>query len=172
MNLQQLLEAIQHTELERANLQPLPDLIQIEASITFHGARAIVGAEAPRHKAALETLIIQKEQALPIIERNDEITRRLQSLRTQLAFAEAEQARLRREAQQRHEQELVQAYHHAAIQMVRAARKCMDARIDIGSFSVGFLETDPNGPFKLSQEMRMGLLRFERMEQEQQKEAV
>lgn len=167
MTLPELHQQIEALKQEQAALQPLPDIAQLEARITYHGARAIVGAEAPNHKAALETAMLLKEQAQPALARNDEINVQLARLRTELAFAEAEQARLKHEAQERYKQGLVDEYRHAALAMVRAARKCMNANIDPGSFSVGFLETDPNGPFKLSQEMKFGLLRFEREEQEQ-----
>ena len=164
--LPEIQQQIAKLKLEQQNFPALPNLAHIEAQITFHGARAIVGEDAPRHKAELEAAMIAKEQARPLIDRNDEINRELARLRTELAIAEAEQARLQHEQKQRAKQELVQEYRHAALAMIRAARKCMNANVDIGSFSVGFLETDPNGPFKLSDEMKMGLLRFEVAERE------
>jgi hypothetical protein len=158
-----------HIELIKSQLQILPEfsLAQIEGQIQHHAARAIVGADASRHKAALEAAIIQKGEVERSQEQRARLNKELQQLRTALAIEEAEQARLKHEQEQRQKDELLHEYQRCALAMVRAARKCMRANINTGDFSVGFLSSDPNSGFSLRDEMRFGPLRFERREQEQ-----
>ena len=166
----QLPEIQKRIELIRNQLQLLPEysLPAIEGRIQYHAARAIVGEDAPRHKAELETQILLKEDAVNSQEQRERLNKELAQLRTALAIEEAEQARVIHEQEQRAKDELLNEFRHNALAMVRSARKCMNAGINTGNFSIGFLSSDPNGGFSLLDEMRYGLLRFERREQEQQ----
>ena len=157
-------------ELIKDQLQALPEysLPAIEGRIQYHAARAIVGEEAPKHKAELETQILLKEDAVKVQEQRDRLNKELAQLRTALAIEEAEQARILHEREQRFKEELLNEFRHNALAMVRSARKCMNSNIDTGNFAVGFLSSDPNGGFSLRDEMRFGLLRFERAEKENQ----
>jgi len=157
-------------ELIRNQLQLLPEysLPAIEGRIQYHAARAIVGEDAPRHKAELETQILLKEDAVKSQEQRERLNKELAQLRTALAIEEAEQARIIHEQEQRAKDELLNEFRHNALAMVRSARKCLNANIPTGNFSIGFLSSDPNGGFSLLDEMRYGLLRFERAEKEQQ----
>lgn len=161
-----------HSAIEQVKNQlqclPAPSLAAIEGQIQYHAARAITGDDAPRHKAALDTALIAKKDAELVLEQRDRLTKELQQLQITLALEEAEQRRLEYAAQQRHKDELLNEFQRCALAMVRAARKCMNANIPTGDFSIGFLSSDPNGGFSLLQEMRYGLLRFERREKEQQ----
>lgn len=166
----QLPEIQNRIELIKNQLQLLPEysLPAIEGRIQYHAARAIVGEDAPKHKAELETQILLKEEAVKAQEQRDRFNKELAQLRTMLAIEEAEQARLKHEQEQRRKNELLNEFRHNALAMVRSARKCMNAGIETRDFSVAFLQSDPNGGFSLRDEMRFGLLRFERAEQETQ----
>lgn len=164
-----------HSAIEQVKTQlqclPNPSLAAIEARIQFLSARAIPGLpDHAKNLAELQTQILLKDDAVLVLEQRDRLTKELQQLQVTLALEEAEQRKLEYAAQQRHKDELLNEFQRCALAMVRAARKCMNAGIPTGDFSIGFLSSDPNGGFSLLQEMRYGLLRFERREQEQEKQ--
>lgn len=161
----------------------LPDLAALEAAITFHGARtnSVDPQTAGHHQRAMADAMTAKDQAEQNWKRAQAINSEVASLNSQLELLLAEEKRHEVLMADRKMQDAHNEFYVAAMQCVRAYRKCMNVgRANQGipgsstklpkGFTFGHLQNAYGNPqFSTSDQMAMGLLR---VEQDEQREAA
>lgn len=156
---------------------PTPSLAQIEGQIQYHSARAIVGADAERHKVELEMAINAKSEAERVLEKRSELQNELARLNQDLQMAEEfERVSKAREASD----QCTLAYNEyvaASKQVVRAFRRVLAA--NQRAYNIKGAVTAPEdyglhlpaiySPYwtgTVGDHMRQGLMPFEQSEKE------
>lgn len=180
-SLHDVIMQIQSTEIEKQSLPALPDRIELEGRIR-QATEAAVSTPTVETRATLQMLLIERGACNTLHERHREVEKRLAHLREQKAIAEDQQRANQRLSAEREAQEALNEFRMLARQVVRAFRRILSlnmrnramgaATVPTPSFSFSHLSSDPNGPFKTSDEMLMGPLRIELVEAEAEKEAA
>lgn len=118
---------IQQLQVEKQALA-LPDLAALEAAITFHGARtsSIDQATANHHQRAMQDAMTAKDQAEASWKRAQEINAEIATLQGQLAMAESEEKAHKVNAANQRMANAHDEFHLAALQVIRAYRRCMN----------------------------------------------
>lgn len=164
-------------KMEQSSLA-LPPLSKLEAEIQFHSARVHVGAPEviSHHKACLSSAIHAKQMAEESWQRNGKINSELQDLDREYTFVLAEDRKHNAVKASQDLQQAASDYEAAAKQVVRAFRRCMQVSSRNAGIP-GAATSLPLGPhiplrgfgfgggFSTAEEMRMGLLPFEKEEQ-------